>query len=265
MIIQKTPSFSGHLTTQSYSFDRNVNLNYYTTHKGTPMALFKVSASKEAVADSSGSSYINKSGIYDVTINYTSLDKSTKAGSQAQSVNFNFNYNGNNQVIYGPYITGADGSDLEVGQKLINKLAIIAGMGEGDDFVISTETHPVGKDNTPKDFEVIENFSDLAIKVRIQLEYSINPNTNEISERKVIKSFFREDGASAEEIINGTNIGDRLAWETANVADNVTYKDNLTAEDIAAWIEAKKSGKAAPAAAKPKVAPTAKTNGLFKK
>ena len=223
--------------------------------------MFKVSTSKEAIADNSGSSYINESGIYDVTIKFASLDKSAK--SEAQSVNFNLDYNNNDQTIYGPYIKGGQGQDLEIGQKLINKLAVVAGMTDGDTFEFETEEHPVGKDKTPKEFNVIQNFSDIPIKIRIQLEYGINPNTNEITERKVIKSFFREDGASAEEIINDSEAGKRLAWETEKLADAITYKDNLTAEDVAAWKESKKSNKPS-AAPKAKVAATAKSNGLFR-
>jgi hypothetical protein len=137
-------------------------------------------------------------------------------------------------------------------------------MGEGDDFELEDEQHPVGKDQTMKDFKVITNFTDLPIKVRIQMEYGINPKNGEISERKVIKSFFREDGASAEEIINDTEIGGRLKFETEKLSDNITYKDNLTPDDVASWKEAKKSGGAAPKpAAKAKVAPAANT-GLFK-
>jgi len=222
--------------------------------------MFKVSTSKEAIADNGGSSYINASGIYDVTIKFASLDKSTK--SQAESVNFNLDYNGNDQTIYGPYIKGGKGQDLEIGQKLINKLAVVAGMTDGDTFELEPEEHPVGKDNTPREFNVIQNFSDLPIKIRIQLEYGINPNTNEISEKKVIKSFFREDGASAEEITNESEIGKRLAWETEKVADAITYKDDVTAEDVVTWKESKKSGKAS--APKAKVATTAKSNGLFR-
>ena len=213
---------------------------------------FKVTTNKEAIAESSGSSYISKSGIYDVTIKFASLDVSSGG---AESVNFNLDYNGNDQTIYGPYVTSKAGDTIEIGAKLINKLGIIAGMTDNDEFVIEQEEHVVGKDNTNKEFAVITNFSDLAIKIRLQEEYSRNPNNGEIKKRMVIKSFFREDGASAEEIIDGGEIGKRLAIETEKYSTNVTYADSRkgandapTPEEVQAWKDAKASGAKAPAA-----------------
>lgn len=197
--------------------------------------MFKINTSKDAVAESNGSSFINKSGIYDVMIKFASVDTS-KGG--AKSVNFNLNYNGNDQTIYGPYVQSKAGDQLDIGMNLINKLGIIAGLGNGDGLEIEQEEHIVGKDKKSQEFAVITNFSDLPVKIRIQLEYS--KYNGDISERKVIKSFFREDGASAEEIVNESEAGKRLALETDRYADNITYKDDLTPEDVAAWIDAKR-------------------------
>jgi len=215
----------------------------------------KVNTNAAAVAESSGGSYISKSGIYDVVIKFASVDVSKNG---AEQVNFNIEYNGNSQTIYGPWVTSKSGDPVEIGMKLVNKLAIISGLGMGDELEIDQETHNVGKDNKPKDFAVITNFTDLPIKIRLQEEYGINPNTQEIRKSLVPKAFFREDGASAEEISNDTEIGKRLALEEEKYASNVTYRDNLTAEDIEAWLESKKSGDAAPKATtpKPKAAPT---------
>lgn len=223
---------------------------------------FRVSTSTEAVQETgTGSSYIAKSGIYDVTIKFASIDTS-KSG--AESVNFNLDYNGNSQTIYGPFVTNSNGEVNEIGAKIINKLAIIAGMTDGDDFEIEEETHNVGKDNKPTDFAVITNFTDLPIKIRLQEEYSINPNTKEITKRMVIKNFFSESGASAEEIVNGTEAGVRLALEQEKYASHITYKDGLTESDIEAWRESKKAGSAA--TPKPKAAPVAnkKAGTIFK-
>jgi len=204
---------------------------------------FKVTTNPEAVKESGGgASFIGSSGIYDTTITFASLDVSTNG---AESVNFNLDYNGNSQTIYGPYVTNTNGDTNEIGAALINKLAIIAGMTDGDDFEIENETHAVGKDNKEQEFAVITNFSDLAIKIRLQEEYYIpekGAKKGEIQKRMVIKSFFREDGASAEEIVNETEIGKRLALETEKYAKNITYKNGLTEEDITTWYEAKKSG-----------------------
>lgn len=220
---------------------------------------FRVSTSTEAVAESAGTSFISKSGIYDVTINFASVDVSSGG---AESINFNIDYNGNGQTIYGPYVTDKQGNTLEIGAKLLNKLAIIAGMEDGDDFEIEEETHVVGKDNKEQEFSVITNFSDMPVKIRLQEEYSINPKTNEIQKRLVIKNFFRQDGASAEEIVKDADFGKRLATEQEKYASNVTYKDDLTPEAVADFFAAKKAGAPAP---KPKAAPAKKAgSGLFK-
>lgn len=214
---------------------------------------FKVSTSKEALQETGGgSSYISKSGIYDVTIKFASLDV-TENG--AESVNFNLDYNGNSQTVYGPYVTNTDGNTNDIGAKLINKLAVIAGMEEGDDFEIEEETHNVGKDNKPQEFAVITNFSDLPIKIRLQEEYYIpekGQNKGKIQKRMVIKNFFRADGASAEEIVNESEIGKRLATEQEKYASNVTYRNNLTPEDVEAW----KAEKAAESSGKPTPKPS---------
>lgn len=223
--------------------------------------ILKVNTSAAAVAESGGASYIAKSGIYDVVIKFASVDVSKNG---AEQVNFNIDYNGNSQTIYGPWVTSKAGDPVEIGMKLINKLAIISGLGDGESLELDEETHNVGRDNKPKDFTVISNFSDLPVKIRLQEEYGINPNTKEIRKNLVPKAFFREDGASAEEITNDTEIGKRLALETEKYASNVTYNDNLTPEDIEAWYESKKAGGNA-SKPTPKAAPAAKPAGsLFK-
>jgi hypothetical protein len=216
--------------------------------------ILSVNRTKEAVKDSGGGSFIGQSGIYDVLIKFASVDVS-KGG--AQSVNFNIEYNGNPTTIYGPYITSKAGDPLDIGLGLIrDKLGIIAGV-EGD-LTIEEEEHAVGKDNKLQEFSVITDYSDLPVKMRIQMEYSVY--NGEIREKKVIKNFFREDGASAEEILaieNGEDveIGKRLAYETEKFADNITYLDDLTAEDVANWKADKSSN--APAKSAPKSTNTA--------
>lgn len=221
---------------------------------------FSVSTSKEALSQFADSSYMSKSGIYDVKIKFASVDVSKNG---AESVNFNVEYNGADSTIYGPYVTSKDGQTLEIGAKLINSLAVIAGMGNGDQFTTEEEEHVVGKDKKAQTFTVITNFSDLPVQVHLQEEYSRNPNTNDIQKRMVLKGFYRaEDGADAAEVVSGKDIGKRLATVTEKYARNVTYKD-VTPEEVAAWKAAKADSKAAPAKPAPKAAvkPAA---GLFR-
>jgi hypothetical protein len=224
------------------------------------MGLFKVTTAKEAVQENKGASYISKSGIYDVVIKFANLDT---AKSGAERVNFNIEWNGNTQAIYGPWVQSKAGEPIESGLKLINRLLIIAGLGHGDEPTIETETHNVGKDNKPMDFQVITNFTDLECKIRLQEVYSLYEG--EIRKAMVPRGFYAANGASAEEILNGGEAGTQLAKDEA-YASKVTYEDGVTPEDVEAWKAAKASGENAP-----KVTPTAPAatagkpkSGLFK-
>ena len=226
------------------------------------MDILKVNRSKDAVKDGgSGSAYMNKTGVYDATIKFASIDVSK---NNAKSVNFNFDHNGQPETIYGPYITDKAGNPLEIGLSLVrDKLGVIAGV-DGN-LNIEEETHNVGKDNKPQEFAVITDFTDLPVKVRIQMEYSIY--NGEIRSRKVIKNFFRADGASAEEILaieagESAEIGKRLAYESEKFTSD-SYKDGLTEADITAWLDDKRANKATSAA--PKVNTSAASTKLFGK
>jgi|GEM_PF-3016783 len=208
---------------------------------------FKISTKKQDIAEAS-SSYMNKSGIYDCIINFASLAVS-KGG--AESVNFNVEYNSNPATIYGPYITDKSDQPLEIGRKLIHKLGVIAGLTDGDELEVEEEEHAVGKDNKEQTFSVIQQFSGLPVKIHLQEEYS--KYEGEIRKAMVIKAFFREDGASAEEINNESEIGKRLTQVTEKYANNITYKDGLTPEDIEDWAANRSSAKkTTPVATAPK-------------
>ena len=224
----------------------------------------KVSTSKDAISETSGGNYIAKSGVYDVTIKFASLDVSKNG---AESINFNLDYNGNEQTIYGPYITDKEGNTLDIGAKLINKLAVIIGMEEGDSYEIEEETHTVGKDKKPQEFSVITNFTDQPIKIHLQEEYSISKggaNDGQIRKSMVIKNFFRADGASAEEIVNGTEVGKRLETTLEKYASNVTYRDELTPEMVEEWKKARASDSKPAATPAPKASAVKKAGSVFK-
>ena len=174
---------------------------------------FTVSTKKEALNSfpDSGASFINKSGIYDITIKFASVSVTAEG---AESVNFNIEYNGGSQTLYGPYVTNKDGATNDIGARVINGLAVI------------------------------------------------NPKTNEIKDRLVIKEFYRADGASAAEVVSGNDIGKQLAKVEEKYASNVTYRDNLTPEAVAEFKKARAAGKSAPA--KPAPATAKPSASLFK-
>lgn len=218
-----------------------------------------VSKKQEAIKDSGGSGggYINRSGIYDVVINYVQVSP-TKNG--AYQLNFNVNNSGMDQTIYGPILMNKDGKVNEITQNLLNRLCIIAGMDDGQEIETETAEFPVGKDQKLMEMEIIPELSDLSVKMRLQMEYGLWNDA--IQERKSIKAFYREDGATAAEAESGQNIGKRLALDEEKYASNVTYKDGLTEEDVKAWIQERidsnSSSASAPAKAAPKAAVGAK-------
>lgn len=221
----------------------------------------KVNTSAEALGNTGNggsATYIAKSGIYDVSIQFANVEV-TKNG--AEQLNLSLIWNDNEpQTIWGPIVTGTDGKPT-YGMELVQQLNTIAGLTDGDEITLEEATVTVGKDKKEKDVTIIAEYTDLAIKIQLQEEYSINPNTKQISKRMVIKNVFREDGASAKEIVNGTEVGKSLAFVTEKYATNVTYKDGLTPEDVQAWKDSKKDGNGGGSAAP---APKASTGGKKK-
>lgn len=214
----------------------------------------KLTVSKKAsdIQDQgNGGGFINKSGIYDVTLNYVQVATS-KGG--ANQLNFNVTHNGQDQTIYGPYLTNKQGDINDITMGLLNRLCIVAGMADGQEIETETVDMPVGKDRKIVEMEVIPDLTELDLKMRVQMEYSIWDNN--IQERKNIKAFYRADGATAAEAESGENIGRRIAIDEDKYANNVTYKDGLTEEAIQEWIKERSNNKGAPAKA---AAPAAKT------
>lgn len=201
------------------------------------MAFFVPKTDVASVQD--GGSYISTSGIYDVTLKVVSVKVNE---SNARSLDFNVDYQGSSQVFYGLKLDNNDGSE-NFERKVFNKLVIVAGLDSVSEPEI--QEHKLGKDQTPTDLAVLTDFTDLPVKMRVQFEYS--KYQGQIKEKKLIRSFYRaSDGATAAEILAGKGFGTQLEKDMAYAA-NITYKDGLTAEEVAAWKEAQKSGKKAPA------------------
>ncbi len=188
------------------------------------MAFMTIDKSAKAVEEKGGGEYINTSGIYPVKINFASVVHGEKG---AISVNFNFDYKGSNTTIYGLGIKNNDGSD-NFRKPLLNKLAIIAGL-EGVIADPVAETRTVGKDKTPKEFMILQDFTGVECLVRIRQTYSLY--NGKLQDKKTIEGFYRLDGATAEEIVNNTEIGVKLEKDK-EYADKVVYNDGLTEEKV---------------------------------
>lgn len=219
----------------------------------------KISSKPDAIKDSGGATFIGNNGVFDVTLNFVSIEE-TKGG--AKQANFNVTYKGNDQVIYGPVIVNKDGQPNTIGMGLLNKLGVISGLADGDELDIEEESHKVGKDGKSQTFQVITNFSGLDAKLRVQREYTLY--NNEIKRALLIRNVFRADGASASEIVNEGEIGKQLALELEKYSEESSYKDGVTPEQAAAWENAqrnaKTSGGSAPA---PSSQVTEKRSGMF--
>lgn len=230
--------------------------------------ILKVTKDKAALADSTGGNYLARSGVYDVTTKFVSLDQSA-AG--AVSFNLNVDYNGNSQTIYGNTIQNTDGKVNEIGMRLLNKLFVIAGLEDGAAIETDTEVHNVGKDNKPQEFTVIPALSDIAIKIQVKEVFT--KYNNEIRRSLEIYNFFDANGTSASElaaqeagqtVVAGEQLSKILAkpatTEPTYKANSGTREDAPTEAEVKAWQEAKAAGKSAP-----KPATTSKPKGsLFK-
>lgn len=195
----------------------------------------KLSVSKNAndIKDSGDGAFINRSGIYPIQLNYVQL---AETKNKAYQLNFNVTHQGMAQTIYGPILVGKDGKINEITQNLLNRLCIIAGMEDGQEIETETVEKPVGKDQKLMEMEIIPELTDIPAYMRVQMEYSIY--NDEIQERKAVKAFYREDGATAAEAESGENIGKRLAIDQEKYASNVTYRDGLTEDVVNEWIKA---------------------------
>lgn len=219
-----------------------------------------ISTSQDSIKDSGGSSFIGTEGVFDVTLNFVSI-ATTKGG--AKQVDFNVAYKGNEQVIYGPIIINKDEKQNEIGMQLVNKLGVIVGLGDGDEVTVETETHKVGKEQKAQDFEVITDFTNQDVKLRVQREYT--KYNGEIKRSLVIRNIFRSDGASAAEITNNGEIGKQLAVELEKYCVAPAYKDGVTPEEAAAWEVQQAAGRKAGAGSSPVSQVTEKKTSMFKK
>ena len=205
------------------------------------MSFFDVKKNAEDVKQSDGA-YINRSGMYEVIVLAPTVSVSKNG---ATTVDLFVNHDGKEQIVYGNMrLTNNNGDENKIGSKTFNQLVIIADVDNVADPV--EMDLPIGKKGADKSAAVLEDLMDIEAIVRIQMEYSLWNNA--IQEKKIIKGFYRNDKASAEEIVMETDIGVQYEKDLA-YADNVTYKDDLTEEDIIAWVKGGRKGNTGASAA----------------
>lgn len=219
------------------------------------MSFFKKRVDAESIAEQTGESkYISQSGIYDINIIAAFMGGTEKS----PVVELFINHNDQDQTLYGQMrLTNNDGSE-NFGAIAFNKLLVVTDIDEVAEPIDAVL--PIGKKGADKDVAVLEDITDVNCKVRVQMEYGVYNNS--ITEKTVIKSFYRADGASAEEIVNDTEVGVQLGKDKA-YAKNVTYKDNVTSEQVAQWIAAKRPK--GTAGAKASTAPATKRPSFSRK
>jgi len=200
------------------------------------MAFAKKSVDKKDLKQG-GSNYISGSGFYPVNIIAPFVTTNDK-GSDV--VDFFVDHLDQLQVVYGNVRVTNNQKDEngynvanEIGMKIFNQLLVIGDIEEVSDPVESNL--PIGKDAKEKTVAVLEDMADMEVIMRVQMEYGFY--NNKITEKKVIKAFYRaSDNATAEEIVNDEKFGETFEKEQ-KYAETVTYKDNMTAEGIQEWID----------------------------
>lgn len=205
------------------------------------MAFFTKTVSEEVLKEGgNGSKFISKSGLYDVNI----LVPFMGGTDESPVVELFIDYNGQQQPLYGNMrLKNKDGSK-NFGADIFNKLLIIADIDEVNNPVEGTL--PIGKKGADKDVALLEDIQDIDCKIFVQMEYGIYNGS--ITEKTLIKNFYRADGASANEIANGLEIGNDLE-KSKPYFENVTYKDGLNEEVVSKWIGDKRPKGTAGAAA----------------
>ena len=182
----------------------------------------------ESVQSEGGSSYISKSGIYDLTLKHCEIVTTKNGATQA-------NYFFDKCMSYGNNIIGINGQPI-FGYKVLEGLASTL----GEDSLSEPEPTTVTFKKGSKELNCLPELNDVAVKAWIQISYRMYKG--EIQENVSVKRFYRvADGASGAEVLSGNDIGDRLGKDTS-FAEEIKYEDGVTAEAVAAWMKAKSGG-----------------------
>ncbi len=183
---------------------------------------------QESVEKEGGSGYIQKSGIYDLTLRHVEV-KNTANG--AVQVNYLFD----KCMSYGNTILGVNGQPT-FGYRILEALAATLGEEALSDPEPTTVTFKKGA----KELNCIPELNDVAVKAWIQIGYRMYKG--EIQEDVSVKRFYRvSDGAAGSEVLTNSDIGTRLEKDKS-CAEEIKYEDGVTPEAVAAWKKAQQGG-----------------------
>ncbi|RLF27380.1 MAG: hypothetical protein DRN14_05475 [Thermoplasmata archaeon] len=189
----------------------------------------------ESVQSEGGSGYINKSGIYSLTLKHCEITKTANGATQA-------NYFFDKCMSYGNNLIGIQGQPT-FGYKVIEALTTVIGEDSLSDPEPTTVTFKKGA----KELSCIPELNDVQVKAWIQISYRMYKD--EIKEDVSVRRFYREsDNASGSEVLSGENIGERFGKDES-FASEIKYEDGTTVESVAAWMKAKQGGGSTPAPA----------------
>ncbi len=203
--------------------------------------MFKVNKAAVRDYEGSGNDYMTKSGIYtNVVLKRLIYDEAANGGAV---INMFVSNNGIEQVIYGDLrVYNKGGVDNKIGQERLEELLVILGLDGLDDPV--EEDLPIGKKKAMKTVAVYEEVEDVEIDIKILNKYSVWNNS--ITEKCTIAKTYRADdhATAAEIVLEETNPDDVVLGtkfeKDLEYVDTIKYEDGLTAEEVTAWIKAKR-------------------------
>lgn len=199
------------------------------------MAFFTVSREANAVKDFSGNSL--KTGMYDIRVKHVIVTQSTS--SQATGIDLVAEILDENtgavrmeQRFYGiAWLTNKEGVENESGRNFFNKFVIVASNNKADEISDPVDRQiTTGRDKKIENVVVLEDFDDIELTIRIQMEHS--DNDGKLRTRPVIRNFFRiGDHATADEIVNNKEPGKQYERELA-LGSKDSYRDNLDEQQV---------------------------------
>ena len=195
------------------------------------MSFFTPHTDNVAAGLGASGTWIKDTGIYEIVILYLSVEQGNE-----QAIRLNLNYklveNDTTGTLYGLSIRNRDGKP-NFQAEIFNNLCIIADIKDSVKEPVRqvVDLPRMGS----KELNVLEQFSNLKVKVRVQAEYS--RYEGEIRENMRICNFFRaHDNKSAREIATGKDLGD---YANESRIREPYYRDSVSKEEVERWKQAR--------------------------